>query len=321
MNEARSGDIVRVSLGSIYHYGIFVSEDEVIQFGLPPTFDRKAEEVEVLASPVEDFLAGGFLEVGICEGREKKRRKSPKETVNSARARLGERGYDILNNNCEHFANECAFGEKFSSMADDFLKKTGVIPSVFVYAVRFPFEVKDKKIIPPSRAKEIESCSDEKVRLQKFYSWKLLDKALSLSLGLKMKKLDISRTASGKWGCSKCFFSLSHSGNFVAVAVSEAPVGIDIERRDEGRFNAALAEKIVTDREQADLSPKTVNCLWTKKEAIFKLSGDGAFIPENIETADYNTVTRELTDGNESYFLSVATKGEAKVEFRALGKI
>ena len=89
MTDARAGDIVRVALGSIYHYGIFVSEDEVIQFGLPPTFDRKSEDVEVLSSTVEEFLAGGFLEVGICQGREKKRRKSFNETVKSARARLG----------------------------------------------------------------------------------------------------------------------------------------------------------------------------------------------------------------------------------------
>ncbi len=30
------GDIIRVKLGSVYHYGIFVNDDEVIQFGYPP---------------------------------------------------------------------------------------------------------------------------------------------------------------------------------------------------------------------------------------------------------------------------------------------
>ena len=35
-DECRPGDIVRVKLGAIYHYGVFVSEDEVVQFGEPP---------------------------------------------------------------------------------------------------------------------------------------------------------------------------------------------------------------------------------------------------------------------------------------------
>ena len=29
-------------------------------------------------------------------------------------AKAREKGYNILNNNCEHFANECYFGEKKS---------------------------------------------------------------------------------------------------------------------------------------------------------------------------------------------------------------
>ncbi len=43
----QAGDMVRVRLGSVYHYGIFVSEDEVIQFGLPPTAENRAAEGEV----------------------------------------------------------------------------------------------------------------------------------------------------------------------------------------------------------------------------------------------------------------------------------
>ena len=42
---------------------------------------------------------------------ELKKRRSPKEIVEYAKAHLGDKGYDIVNNNCEHFSNECAFGE------------------------------------------------------------------------------------------------------------------------------------------------------------------------------------------------------------------
>jgi HRAS-like suppressor 3 len=35
-----------------------------------------------------------------------------------ARSRLGERRYDVVRNNCEHFCNWCQFGEHQSSQID-----------------------------------------------------------------------------------------------------------------------------------------------------------------------------------------------------------
>ena len=65
LKQAKKGDMVRVKLGMIYHYGVFVSEDEIIQFGLAPLLrqDVKVCDIEVCASDVDVFLAGGFLEV------------------------------------------------------------------------------------------------------------------------------------------------------------------------------------------------------------------------------------------------------------------
>ncbi|MBQ2427353.1 MAG: hypothetical protein II264_02545 [Ruminococcus sp.] len=37
--DCKTGDMVRIRLGSIYHYGVFLSEDEVVQFGYPPIFN------------------------------------------------------------------------------------------------------------------------------------------------------------------------------------------------------------------------------------------------------------------------------------------
>ena len=103
------GDIVRVKVSFYYHYGIFVSESEVIQFGLPDNVTQRAEDVRVLATDVGTFLNGGDIEVGIT-----KTRHSPQKTVELARSRIGEAGYDILHNNCEHFATECALGKSQS---------------------------------------------------------------------------------------------------------------------------------------------------------------------------------------------------------------
>ena len=49
-----SGDMVRVKAGSIYHYGVFVSESEIIQFGLAPVARQglKDTDIEVCCSDV-----------------------------------------------------------------------------------------------------------------------------------------------------------------------------------------------------------------------------------------------------------------------------
>ena len=67
MKEPSYGDMIRVELGGIYHVGIYVSDDEVIQFGLAPSqrVTLRDSEVEVLSSDIDRFLVGGFLEV--CE--------------------------------------------------------------------------------------------------------------------------------------------------------------------------------------------------------------------------------------------------------------
>ena len=199
--------------------------------------------------------------------------------------------------------------------------KNGVKKSnIFVCVSRFPFDVDDEKISPSARAEEIEGCLSPNVRLQKFYAWKLLERALS-RLGLSIEKLDIRRTDSGKWECPDCFFSLSHSGNFVVAAVSGEPVGVDVERFEEPRFNSALAKKITTERERGDISPRALAALWTRKEAIFKLSGGKSFIPKSIEAADCPTVTKTFGCEDESYFISVASPTAEKAEFISLNDL
>ena len=114
------GDMIRVTVGAIYHYGVFVSEEEVIQFGEAPRggIDRNEEEIEVCSTDIYSFLGGEFAEVAELDRKERKKRLSPEETVRIARERLGTRGYHILYNNCEHFAHECVMGEKFSEQVD-----------------------------------------------------------------------------------------------------------------------------------------------------------------------------------------------------------
>lgn len=117
------GDVIRTKVSFYHHYGIFVSEEEVIQFGLPDDPMRAAEQIKVLTSDVRTFLRGGEIEVAVPGGAERRQMRSPEQIVEIARRRLGEGGYDILHNNCEHFVNDCAFGQPSSSFLQDVREK------------------------------------------------------------------------------------------------------------------------------------------------------------------------------------------------------
>ena len=117
------GDMIRTKVRFYYHYGIFVSEEQVIQFGLPDDPLRPAEQIKVLTSDIGAFLQGGEIEVAAPDAGERRRMRSPRQTVETALQRLGEGGYDILHNNCEHFVNDCVFGEHTSTFLQDVREK------------------------------------------------------------------------------------------------------------------------------------------------------------------------------------------------------
>ena len=121
--QPQFGDIIRTKVTFYYHCGIFVSSDEVIQFGAPDNISQPAESVRVLITDIYAFMRDGDIEVGEAERCEFATLRKPKECVEIARSRLGEGGYDLLHNNCEHFVFECALGEKKSAFLNDIRTK------------------------------------------------------------------------------------------------------------------------------------------------------------------------------------------------------
>lgn len=106
------GDIVRTRVTFYYHYGIFVDENRVVQFGLPDNVRTPPGQVKVLTTDVYTFLEGGSIEVGVPDRREKRSMATPQQTVERALARLGEGGYDLVSNNCYTFVEQCAFNTR-----------------------------------------------------------------------------------------------------------------------------------------------------------------------------------------------------------------
>lgn len=308
--------MVRVQLGGIYHYGIYVSDDEVIQFGLAPSERRNIPDTEiaVLASDIDVFLVGGFLEVGVADRKERKKFRSPKDTVNVARSRIGERGYNILYNNCEHFAYECLTGEKYSSQTDEVRKLFQSMPILDVYVAEILSNIQMRPLYPKERQDEVCACTCERVKREKYCAWRLLEYALERSLGKKLRDMEITKTENGKWVSPHVEFSLSHSHNAVCVAVSRKSVGVDIELLQSKINTERFCERILTDREAEIYEKQTSGQLeflltkWSQKESLFKLSGEKSFSPKEQDTQKGNVVSKTLTVAGEDYILSVASE-------------
>ena len=117
------GDQIRVNRGLYFHHGIYVSDDEVIQYASPKGSEISAPNALIISTTLDEFLKGGEVEVRTYSDEEKKRVRSKEEIVKFAKSMLGTGlgEYDLINNNCEHFSYYCAFGEKFSNQVNDIL--------------------------------------------------------------------------------------------------------------------------------------------------------------------------------------------------------
>ena len=234
LKDPSYSDMIRFKMGNFYHYGIFVSEDEVIQFGLAPIArpNIKACDVEVCVSDIDTFLCGGFLEVGVPEKKELKKLRSPDQIVSAARARLGEKNYNVIHNNCEHFAYECTFGEKYCSQTDTVRELFKHFPIVNVYVSAINYDTPISNFSIKAIDSNIRSCNDEKLKYQKYFEWKLLEYALDHTFRKALKKLDLERSENDSWKCDFCEFAFAHSDDVVATVISRRPVKISLSKEN-----------------------------------------------------------------------------------------
>ena len=151
--------------------------------------------------------------------------------------------------------------------------------------------------------------------------------------------LQFDQSSHGKPFCvtpNSPYFNLSHSGEWVALAVStKNDVGIDIEfERD---FDTdAIVQRVCSKHEMeiyrhSDSPPKCFLCLWTQKEAVSKACGRGISVGlESIPCSgavgqqhvtfldvDYTSYTYSFPEGGMLTY--VAADGSCPVVVRAVG--
>ena len=321
----KMGDMVRVKLGSLWHYGIYVSDAEVIQFGMPPDPANPVpkEQVRVLATDMDTFRQGRFVEVAKLTLKERLTRRPPSATVAMARERIGEAGYDAITNNCEHFANECLMKRHVSRQTDSLApaltekaaELAGTSPrhgagDIHVYLMPVSGLEPGLPTGCACRDAEIAACGNAGVRREKQLSYQLLAHALEKTYGMEGADIGFSKDAAGRPCVKNHHVSISHTDGFVAVAVADVPVGLDLERADRLMRQPAdrLAEAILSAGEMAeyraataaagtdkgtareperDTPEKTAFLLtaWTGKESLYKAFGTAGFVPREWDTA------------------------------------
>ena len=119
------GNQIRVNRGLYYHHGIYESDDCVYQFASPEGSEISPETAVVCTTTLKKFLNGGDLEVREYTEEELKELKPKDEIIKYAKEHLGEMGYNLISNNCEHFSNRCAFGKSESEQVNNIFSLLG----------------------------------------------------------------------------------------------------------------------------------------------------------------------------------------------------
>ena len=103
-------------------------------------------------------------------------------------------------------------------------------------------------------------------------------------------------------------FSLSHSGTVALCAISDQPVGADVE--EPRKISSSLIAYTMNDREQEQINASADPAMrflyfWTRKEAVLKLTGEGIRndVKEVLAEEDKYQIETVQT---ENYIFSVA---------------
>ena len=138
-------------------------------------------------------------------------------------------------------------------------------------------------LIPAYYADKFERISGEN-RYQELLAGYLLYQHLGITSDEQIVRSEHGKPdiAPGYRCAVKSHFNLAHSGSYVVLAISDKPVGVDIERKD--RLNWKVARRILRPDQLVGLEsnkddPERLQCeftkYWTQYEAIIKLVGTG----------------------------------------------
>ena len=166
MAQAASGDIIYVKHRGYQHFGIYAGDGRVIHYYKES--NPLVSEGIIMETSLSEFRSGSDT-LYVLNGDSNHKNLldwllkrlfgenmptfSPRETVERARSKIGQKGYSLVNNNCEHFALWCKTGIAMSSQVEEVL-------ALFLPGIEkelAPSETAKEKHLPPKAADATES--------------------------------------------------------------------------------------------------------------------------------------------------------------------
>ena len=156
------------------------------------------------------------------------------------------------------------------------------------------------RFLPPNRQDRITNSMRKSSAVQLYISSMLCDFVLRKH-GLSLSK--VKHNSDGKpYVDAELHFNISHSGDYVVLALSDREIGIDIQKNVPISERAAKfflnAEEIAFVKEHPEIS---LAHLWCKKEAFLKCLGCGW---NNKEAHKCPTLSDKIVFRSDEYFLT-----------------
>lgn len=169
-------------------------------------------------------------------------------------------------------------------------------------------------LLPQVRIDKIEKSKSEKNQMESITAGLLLEYALQ-ERGISGKDLTFLKNEEGKPYLKEypeICYNLSHSGDYVALAVDEQPVGIDIEkpRKDKQKLVRRFFSEEEAKALEEQWSDALFTKLWTRKESFIKAVGLGMRMPlEGFSTLGEQVkinekMPAEMMQPDEMYYLA-----------------
>ena len=155
------------------------------------------------------------------------------------------------------------------------------------------------KQLPKARQEKVEKCKKEEKARQSLGAGLLLEKVFK-EHGICTNDIRIGRH--GKPEVDGLYFNLSHSGSMVICAVSEKPVGCDVEQMRSAPRKIAThffckSEEEYLRKFDGESYDREFFRLWTIKESYIKMTGEGGSIPLDSFEVELEDGIRIRRDG------------------------
>ena len=124
--EPQEGDVIAVKRPGYIHFGIYAGKSKVIHFA--SVNGDFGSDICVHEARLNNFKNGSdCLVVKYLSKNNSAKFYSPDETLKRAREQIGDSGYNLFFNNCEHFASWCKTGYFKSEQVDNFAATAAVL--------------------------------------------------------------------------------------------------------------------------------------------------------------------------------------------------